>query len=377
MRLGLLAFAVTLFSAPLVRAQTDTDHDGLSDALESALLEQFAPTFLVSQTDCSMRPARFTPGLAAPRPLADDGTIYGQAFHPAGRPALIELHFFHLWRRDCGEAGHTLDTEHVAALLEPGAKAGEWQATDWYAAAHEDTLCDASQLTRASTLDAVSHGPRVWISAGKHASFLAEELCHHGCGGDRCEQMTALAPPAVINLGELGAPMNGSSWLSSAAWPLATKLGRSDFPAARLARLDLLPATDIAWANPEKRPEQAVIAGANATYGSTAAGAAAGLSGAETGASAGLQGASTGLNGAATGLSGAATGANAGLSGAGAGVRATDTALVVTGSSLARARDRTGHALGRAFGSVGHALKKSADAVTPGAGTDDAEPAKP
>ncbi len=365
MRFGPFALLLALTTAPLLAQTPDSDRDGLPDTLETTLLAQFAPSFLVSQADCSVRPARFAPDLATPEPLAEDGTIYGQAFHPAGQPDLIELHFFHLWRTDCGEHGHSLDTEHVAALLAPGAKPGEWLATAWYAAAHEDTVCDASQLTRASTLDAVSHGPRVWISAGKHASFLAEELCDHGCGGDRCERMRALASPAVINLGELHAPMNGSVWLGSSAWPLAEKLGRSDFPPARLARLDLLPATDIAWANPGKRPEQAVIAHANATYSTTASGA------------------NAGLEGAATGLNGAATGADAGFAGAGTGLRATDTALVVTGASLTRARDRTGHALGhavgRTFGSVGHALKKSAGAVTPGpiADADSSTPARP
>ena len=356
MRLGPLTLLAGLLAAPLAAQAPDTDHDGLPDALESTLLSQFAPTFFVSQTDCSARPAAFEPNLSTPTPAAENGSIYGQAFHPAGRPTLIELHFFHLWRRDCGERGHALDTEHVAALLEPASKPGEWQAIDWYAAAHEDTVCDASQLTRASTLDAVTHGPRVWISAGKHASFLAEELCHHGCGGDRCDRMSPLASPAVINLGEVHAPMNGATWLSSPAWPLAEKLARSDFPSARLARLDLLPSTDIAWANPDKRPEQAVIAHANATYITTAAGA------------------SAGLDGATTGAAGAATGTNAGFNGAATGLRVTDTALVVTGSSLTRARDRTNHALGRAIGSVGHALRKSADAVTPGSSSDPETP---
>ena len=34
-------------------AAVDSDSDGMSDALEQALLVQFAPTFMVEQHDCS------------------------------------------------------------------------------------------------------------------------------------------------------------------------------------------------------------------------------------------------------------------------------------------------------------------------------------
>jgi hypothetical protein len=177
--------------------------------------------------------------------------------------------------------GHALDAEHVAVLLKtsPGAdadKAKTWHAVYWYAAAHEDTVCDASQMTRASTLHAEDRGARVWISAGKHASFLNEELCHHGCGGDRCKNMHALASPGVVNLGELHTPMGGAVWAGSARWPLADKLGRSDFAAVRTERLERLPATDIAWTNPAKRPAQAAILGGNSTVDGAITGVTAG-----------------------------------------------------------------------------------------------------
>jgi hypothetical protein len=126
-------------------------------------------------------------------------------------------------------------------------------------------VCDASHLTRASTIDAEEHGAKVWISVGKHASFLNEELCHHGCGGDRCVHSRPLVSLAVVNLGEWNAPMAGAVWMSSPQWPLKDKLGRSDFLTARVDRLQRLPDTDIAWANPAKRPEQAVIHSGSAT----------------------------------------------------------------------------------------------------------------
>ena len=102
----------------------DSDGDGLSDALEDSLLQTFRPTLMVSAEDCSALPARFAPGVAMPSALHDDGTLYGQAFprqRAPGEPQQIELHFYHLWRRDCGRIGHLLDAEHVAVLLEAAA----------------------------------------------------------------------------------------------------------------------------------------------------------------------------------------------------------------------------------------------------------------
>jgi hypothetical protein len=299
----------------------DSDHDGISDSVEQFLLAKFSPTFFLSQSDCSVRPAQFVPDAKLPTVLSDDGTIYGQAFPRAGHPGEVELHYYHLWRKDCGEMGHPLDTEHVSALVKVETNLDESKALFWYAAAHEDTVCDASQITRADTVHAGQKGATVWISAGKHASFLSPVLCTHGCGGDRCEQMERLKTRQIVNLGEAGAAMNNIAWLASPEWPLRDKMERTDFPEARVARLRTLQAADIAWANPSKRPAQAVILGANAGIGSAATGA-----------------------------------------------RSADTALVVanahTSSALDEAAGKTGHALKRSTHSVLHALKMSAQ--TPG-----------
>ena len=299
-----LLCACSLLASAQTALSPDSDHDGLSDAQESALLQQFVPQFMVATSDCAGLPARFTPSLTAPTVAAANGTIYGQAFPIAAHPDQIELHYYHLWRVDCGEVGHPLDAEHVSALITRDAQ-GAWLALYWYAAAHEDTVCDASQIARATTLNAEMHGPQIWLSRGKHAAFLARPLCARGCGGDICRSMQPLAVADLLNLGEPDAPMNGAVWASSPAWPLAEKLRRSDFPAPRLTRLDQLPSTDIAWANPDKRPVQAVILGGNQALG----------------------GSSTGL-------------------------RATNTALDI-------ADVHTGNALDRAASSTGHALVKS------------------
>jgi hypothetical protein len=335
----LLLLAVCCLALP-ARAQ-DTDHDGLSDAFEAALLQQFAPRFMVSSHDCSGQPALFAPLSSIPETIRENGTIYTQAFprSASGRQRSsteIELHYYHLWRTDCGRMGHPLDAEHISALLRgTGKNVKDWHAVYWYAAAHEDTVCDASQLTRASTLHAEEHGAIVWISQGKHASFLDEELCRHGCGGDRCHEPGPMSIAALINLGELKAPMNGATWIASPSWPLSEKMERSDFTAARTARLDRLPATDIAWANPALRPEQGAIAGSNAA-----------------------------IDGTVTG--GSATSDALVLSN-----RRTDTALVLagnhTGNALSGTERSTSNAVGKSYRNVrkalGCAARRTGDAI--------------
>ena len=251
--------------------QTDSDSDGLSDALEQRLLDQFAPKFMVGEHDCSTLPAEFEPGVLAPNVLANNGTIYGQVFpskDASDRGATVEIHFYHLWRKDCGSHGHPLDTEHVAVLVrasDADLATASWKAVYWYAAAHENTVCDVSQISRAATLHAEDQGATVWISPGKHASYLEEALCGGGCGADRCEKMVPLEAKAVINLGEPNHPANGSLFISSKEWPLMAKMSTTDFPTAAVSRLNLLPGNDIAGFNPGRHPAQGVIAISSST----------------------------------------------------------------------------------------------------------------
>ena len=51
----------------------DSDGDGLSDALEQRLLEQFMPKFMIGVEDCSVRPAEFKPELVRPEVAAENG----------------------------------------------------------------------------------------------------------------------------------------------------------------------------------------------------------------------------------------------------------------------------------------------------------------
>ena len=235
----LASLAACIFLSTVAVAQvpldTDTDKDGLSDQQEQALLEQFRPAFMISATDCAVRPSSFEPGKVVPTPVAPDGTIYGQVF-PVHGSDYIEIHYYTLWDRDCGRRPHPLDVEHVSAIV-TNPTGSNPQALYWYAGAHENTACDISSGARAGAIAAEQHGPVVWSSSGKHALYLRRGMCHHGCGADSCDDDVELAQNGpVINIGEMGAPVNGAVWVASPQWFAADKMD-GDFSADTIAAL--------------------------------------------------------------------------------------------------------------------------------------------
>lgn len=321
------------------RFTTDSDHDGLSDGLEQALLEQFVPHLMIGAGDCADRPAEFQASIINPQVQAHNGTIYGQVFPAKGEMNELptaEIHYFHLWSVDCGPHGHPLDAEHVSVLVRASGNdlsSAKWAALYWYAAAHENTVCDVSQIARASTLGAVDHGARVWISPGKHASYLDPALCRKGCGADQCQKMLPLASGDVVNLGEPAYPMNDAAFIASTAWPLADKMRSSNFPESALSRIHRLPEDDIAWFNDGRHPSQGVIAVSLTTGQAIAVGGRA----------------------ADGGLSTASDATDNALS----------TARNSSGNALQKSYRRTKHALGASIRSIGKALNSEpkADSV--------------
>lgn len=315
------------------QSQADSDGDGLSDALEQSLLVQFAPKFMIDRSDCSGAPAEFLPGLGTPKAEAENGTIYGQVFPAKAASAshpLVEIHYYDLWKQDCGAHGHPLDAEHVSVLVQgssSGLATAKWTALYWFAAAHQDTVCDVSQIARASTLNAQAHGATIWVSEGKHAAFLSPKLCSRGCGSDVCNNAEPMVIRKIINLGEIDNPMNGSIWTSSSQWPLSVKMTKTDFPPAPVARLNDLPVTEIAWFHPGRHPAQGIIA----ISGSTAD--ALGNSGENTVDAMSVAGASTD--------------------------KALRKSYHSTTGALGNSGDNTANAISTANGSTGNALQKS------------------
>jgi hypothetical protein len=241
----------------------DRDGDGIEDELEQALLERFLPRFFIDERECAGRPSEFLPFSNEPRASERNGTIYAGASPSSALgpdQTAVELHYYHLWDLDCGGLnGRELDVEHVSALVTAASREGnasEWRARYWYAAAHEGTVCDASNAARADALDAAETGPTIWISRAKHASFLSEDLCRQrGCGGDACGQMVPLPTGSPRNVGEAGAPLGGALWIDSSLWPLREKL-ETDFDRELLDRLDTGEDAIVARIHGHWRPAQ-------------------------------------------------------------------------------------------------------------------------
>ncbi len=270
---------------------SDADGDGLPDTLEQALLERFLPQFHVSGTDCDLMPSSFAPGESEPRVMARDGTIYGQASLSRTHPGVlrVELRYFHLWGKDCGRFSHALDVEQVAGLVEfvphSDDASGQpvsvetvatqpvwrWKALYWFAAGHQGTVCDVSHAARADTLVAEFGGPDVWISTGKHASYLALERCRLGCGGDTCPDMRPLAVPRVLNLGEPGRPLHGATWIAAKEWPLASKM-KPLFTPATVAQMESTAPGKIVAVNRALPPVRATILAGGETLDGVAIG---------------------------------------------------------------------------------------------------------
>jgi hypothetical protein len=261
-----LAALMALLLCAVPAVAQDLDRDGLPDSLEQALLERFLPTLVLSAGECDGRPASMIPWSPHPSIAVRDGTLYGHVALRAHRPgerAEVEIRYFHLWGRDCGRPSHELDVERVSALVHAAgldAPIEAWEAGYWYAAAHEGTICDASSGATAATLRATTGGPYVYVSRGKHASYLARGQCKWGCGSDLCDPGDPLPRAGVVNLGERDAPLNGSTWVTSTRWALAGKLD-TDFDATLRARFDREAPTTVKALRVPLRPFQAPILG--------------------------------------------------------------------------------------------------------------------
>ena len=223
---------------------------------------------MVGVQDCSGIPTEFRPGVKKPEPETDDGTIYGQVFPSkaaGGALPTAEIHYYHLWRRDCGAmvmrwipSMCRCSCARPAAISIPqhGRRCtGILQPT-------KTLFAMKSQIARASTPHAVNHGARIWIIPGKEASSGTGSLGLAGCGETNV-QHACLEPGKLINLERLAGREGDFHRLECLA--ASAQNCNTNFPAGPVARLNQLPDSDIAWFNAGRHPAQGVIAVSSST----------------------------------------------------------------------------------------------------------------
>jgi hypothetical protein len=115
-------------------------------------------------------------------------------------------------------------------------------------------------------IDAETSGPRVFVSRGKHASYFDRRQCKWGCGGDECGEDRVVTAARIVNIGEIGAPLNGAIWAQSARWPMREKF-QPDFNPALRARLDNTNDRVIPLMQHRRAPLAPVLAGDTAIDG--------------------------------------------------------------------------------------------------------------
>ncbi|MBI5488324.1 MAG: hypothetical protein HY905_13405 [Deltaproteobacteria bacterium] len=235
-------------------AVTDLDLDGVDDALEQRVAEEYLPFLSVDPDDgCARSIIVFRV-----RPHPEDAT-------------LLHVVMDRLFEEDCGLSGHVGDDEVFAMTVDPAvpAPAGILVVR---AISHQDTLCEhVSECGRCGSgvepCTAASRGgvpgfPVVFYSLGKHGSYMSEGSCDGACFlTNYCTLAPESSEPPMINVGEPGAPLvrdltAAGMITAEAGWSEADLFGYDpwgpdDFGGAGSVAADLV---DDAFLTPACRP---------------------------------------------------------------------------------------------------------------------------
>lgn len=179
-------------------APIDLDQDGLDDAYERQIFEEYLPFLSVD------------PGDRCPRAAI----VYRLRVHPADA---TKLHLITdlLFERDCGAGGHAGDNEVFGATIDPLLPAPEGLIAI-RAISHQNTACEhISECGRCPRLTACSTAqkngapfPIVFYSTGKHGAYMSEDACDRACFiTNFCEVAPASFTAPSINAGEPNAPL--------------------------------------------------------------------------------------------------------------------------------------------------------------------------
>jgi hypothetical protein len=173
----------------------DNDHDGLDDAREQQLAEQYLPYVSLDPDD------------GCPR----SGMVARVRKHPAD-PTKILIVYSHLFENDCGLSGHVGDNEAFGIAIDPAVPApGGILAIK--TASHQNTPCERD--TECSTcagdsrpacdrqIDAGAEWPVLYASKDKHGQYAMLGTCTllDTCF-DQCVLDEQRSRPPVVNVGE-------------------------------------------------------------------------------------------------------------------------------------------------------------------------------
>ncbi len=175
-------------------AIVDNDMDGLDDAYEQKLANDYMPFISLAPDDGCTR----------------DGLLVRVRPHPAD-PTKIFILYDHLFESDCGLTGHIGDDEVFGVAVDPSIPApGGILAIK--AASHQNTPCErVTQCTTCSNdsrsaCDMAPIGgvmyPVVYASKDKHGQYATKGSCGFGTCFDSCTLNTTADHPPVVNAGE-------------------------------------------------------------------------------------------------------------------------------------------------------------------------------
>jgi len=180
--------AATTIDAAIDAAVVDVDGDGLDDAYEAQLANDYLPFLSLDPNDGCKR----------------SGLAVRVRKHPADATKILVI-YDHLFETDCGLNGHTGDNEAFGVVIDP-TKPAPAGILAIKTASHQNTPCE--KITECSTCgdgrpacEKQSGVPILYASKDKHGQY-AMKCSTFGTCFDTCTlAMTAHRPP-IVNVGE-------------------------------------------------------------------------------------------------------------------------------------------------------------------------------
>ncbi|MBI3205800.1 MAG: hypothetical protein HYZ29_29965 [Myxococcales bacterium] len=178
---------------------TDLDGDGLDDAAELALAQQYFPYFSPAPND------------KCPR----HGVLFRAAPHPADG-SKVALWYVVLFEEDCGANSHVGDDEVFGVVVDPKTPAPAGLLA-MRAISHQGTVCEKTTTCGSlpgckPCVTATKSGaafPVVFASVNKHGTYVEEGTCDLNviCDFGGCSLNPTPDAPPFVNAGEPGKPL--------------------------------------------------------------------------------------------------------------------------------------------------------------------------